>query len=144
MQVKLLEWQTQMICAFIGAQAQINVQETGGRNPLVDSARQLHVWPRAEDMQQDSEPDPRGEQTGYVSSNEEGMKMMARGGASAPVLDTIEINDEQEVVGSELGAADDGDAEALGAAAQPGSYEAFQMMFLHAQPANTAPQPESA
>jgi hypothetical protein len=31
------------VCIFIGAQAQIDTKETGGRNPLVDAAQELDI-----------------------------------------------------------------------------------------------------
>ena len=32
-----------MVCSFIGAQAQIDTEKTGGRNPLVDAAQALDI-----------------------------------------------------------------------------------------------------
>ena len=32
-----------VVCTFIGAQAQIDTEKTGGRNPLVDLAQSLDI-----------------------------------------------------------------------------------------------------
>lgn len=41
--MRLAEWQTKHICTFIGAQAMIDTEKTGGRNPLVDLAQSLDI-----------------------------------------------------------------------------------------------------
>jgi hypothetical protein len=39
-----MEWQTRHICTFIGAQAQVDIEKHGGRNPLVDAAASLSIF----------------------------------------------------------------------------------------------------
>jgi hypothetical protein len=43
-QARLMEWQTRHICTFIGAQAQVDTDKYGGRNPLVDAAQELSIF----------------------------------------------------------------------------------------------------
>ena len=39
------------ICSFIGAQAMIDTEKHGGRNPLVELAASLHIIPTEEDRE---------------------------------------------------------------------------------------------
>ena len=41
--LRLAEWQVKVVCTFIGAQAQIDTDKTGGRNPLVEMAQSLDI-----------------------------------------------------------------------------------------------------
>lgn len=144
-QAGIAEWQTKMICAFVGSTVSFDMNKTGGKNPLVDMANRLSMFRAPGSAQADAaEDDPRGEQTGWVS-DEEGRKIMAGGGTSAPALDTLVVDEEQNVVGSALGAETTVDEQALGAAAEAGSFEGFMRMFGGGGiPVNTAPQPPSA
>lgn len=42
--MKLAEWQVRTICSFIGAQAPVDTSKTGGRNPLVEMARDISIF----------------------------------------------------------------------------------------------------
>lgn len=41
--LRLAEWQVKMVCQFIGAQAMIDTEKTGGKNPLVELAQSIDI-----------------------------------------------------------------------------------------------------
>jgi len=41
--MRLAEWQVKTVCQFIGAQAQIDTKQTGGKNPLVEMASAIDI-----------------------------------------------------------------------------------------------------
>jgi hypothetical protein len=43
-QARIMEWQTRHICTFIGAQAMVDPDKHGGRNPLVDAAQDISIF----------------------------------------------------------------------------------------------------
>lgn len=47
-----MEWQTRHICTFIGAQAMVDTDKHGGRNPLVDAAVRLSIFGGGETPEQ--------------------------------------------------------------------------------------------
>lgn len=99
------------VCSFIGAQAQIDTEKTGGRNPLVDAAQALDILggrtPEEEELDRMRGPvvadriedDPRFSRVaadpakGVEASNPDGSfeRMMAMlGGGSSPAVPGIE------------------------------------------------------
>ena len=42
--LKTAEWQVKTICSFIGAQAPVDVDKHGGRNPLVEMAASIDIF----------------------------------------------------------------------------------------------------
>lgn len=42
--MRLAEWQVKMICSFIGAQAMVDTEKHGGRNPLVELAQSIDIF----------------------------------------------------------------------------------------------------
>jgi len=45
-QHKLAEWSVKTICSFIGAQAMVDTEKHGGRNPLIDMAADIDIFGR--------------------------------------------------------------------------------------------------
>lgn len=41
--LRLAEWQVKTVCQFIGAQAMIDTDKTGGKNPLVELAQSIDI-----------------------------------------------------------------------------------------------------
>lgn len=42
--MKTAEWQAKTICQFIGAQAWVDTDKSGGRNPIVDAAMRIDIF----------------------------------------------------------------------------------------------------
>jgi hypothetical protein len=94
------------VCVFIGAQAQIDTEKTGGRNPLVDAAKELDIFGgksgrdkeldaiRGEKVADDWRDDPRlapvaadpekGVEASNASGSFEAMLAMMGGGMGGP------------------------------------------------------------
>jgi hypothetical protein len=107
--LKTAEWQAKIICQFIGAQAWIDTDKTGGRNPLVDAAMEIDIFGgrserdilldqiRGEKVADRAEDDPRiskvaadpkaGVEAANPSGSFEAMLRMFSGGAR-PAMDT--------------------------------------------------------
>lgn len=141
-QMLLTEWQTRLLCQFIGATVGVHL-ERGAPNPLVEQANEISIFPRSLETDPD---DPRGEVTGYMTPDGSWERVQ---GKSAPPLTTLAAaveaaGDTGEIEGVALGSESTPDELAIGSAARPGSYEAFMGLFGpngKAMPANTAPQP---
>jgi len=136
--LRTVEWQTRQIALFIAQQAPVDIDKHGGRNPLVDAALQLSLIPDEEDEELAA---LRGEQTGTVT-DEEGRKLMAARGkvrqpkptgtptTHAPMQDTIQVDEQGNVIGVSIGVDPEGFTEReFGEQATPGSFEAFMRMF---------------
>jgi hypothetical protein len=136
------EWQTRTTCQFIAATfVEYDPDKTGGKNPLSDIAADIRIHP--ERSSEDDELERmRGERTGYVS-HEEGARMMRGGPKTAPKTDTIEIDEDGNVVGAALSAPGSEESSSEGMAEpQAGSFEAFMRMFgSGGMPPPTGPVP---
>ena len=101
-----------MVCTWIGAQAWIDTEKTGGRNPLVEAAQQLDIFggrtpeeeeldrirgPRVADRVEDDPrfsrvaADPgRGVEAANPGGSFEAMIRLMGGGAGSPAMPGIE------------------------------------------------------
>jgi hypothetical protein len=132
----LAEWQTRTVSLFIAQQAGLwmDMDKHGGKNPMVQQALELSLFPDDEDELAEM----RGEPTGYVS-DEEGRKIMRTKSAAQKGIptnsvksppSTIEVDNDGNVVGVGLGVTPAGfTEEEFGDQATPGSFEAFMSMF---------------
>lgn len=89
-----MEWETKTICAFIGLQAQIDTEKTGGKNPLFEAAQDISIDPapasgeleelRGAKVADSVEDDPRLSKPGEnpAGSFEKFMAMFGPGGAA--------------------------------------------------------------
>lgn len=120
------------MCLFIAQQAQVDIKAHGGRNPLIEQALELSIFPPEDDELDEL----RGERTGYVT-DQEGRRMMReaateqRPGRVKPTgEDTVEVDGEGNFVGYALGAQEVTEAAPGGAQGNgPGSFEAFMATF---------------
>jgi hypothetical protein len=55
MQAKLAEWQAKVICTFVGAAGM--VESSGGKNPLVEAAREIDIFAGQHDDERQKELD---------------------------------------------------------------------------------------
>lgn len=54
---RLAEWQVKLVCTWIGAQAQIDTEKSGGKNPLVEAVKEIDVFGGQEKSERDRELD---------------------------------------------------------------------------------------
>jgi hypothetical protein len=155
------EWATKHICLFIGRQAQVDLKAHGGRNPLVDDALEMSIFPQPRSQEDEELDELRGEYTGHVT-HEEGQRLMRESTMAAkverirerphrprprkpePKPDTAEVDEDGNFIGYALGEQKVEEAAPGGGPSNgPGSFEAFMQMFGGGgQPAPRGPIPE--
>jgi len=119
------------VCTWIGAQAQIDTRQTGGRNPLVDAALDISLSWGGAGGDDDELDEMRGRRTGYVASAEQARQRIREARGGRPEADTIRVGEDGAVAGVAVGAAEPADEAAaeVAAGAADGSFEAFMRMF---------------
>jgi hypothetical protein len=113
------------VCQFIAAQAQVDLEAHGGRNPLADQASRITISP-SRSAEDDELEEMRGEPDGWVSHEEGVRKMRQATGHALP--DTIVTDGDGNVVGDTL-TAEQPEAAGPAPANPEGSFEAFMSMF---------------